>query len=179
MVIIINLLCIIISVCDVQAVKPQGCTCYDPKVLDSNNSTVACNTTNCSRGNNPDCYGDDDDNDLPSVLALRVFGVSTDFVDFLGCNCPGYNFSDSSVENAVGLESYSYTDCNGFGGESQDDDLIYCCNYCCGLLPVYTTTSVPSATSSIRSFPIYTRFLLAFTLIKMIELVSIELDFSI
>ncbi len=53
----ISLLLIMINLYDVQAVQPQNCICYSPSVL-SNNS-VACNTTHCSRGNNPNCNADD------------------------------------------------------------------------------------------------------------------------
>ncbi len=167
-----------IRLCDVQAVRPQGCVCYNPNVLDSNNSTVVCNTTHCSRGNNLNCYGRID-NAFPTIYALRAFGVSTVFVDFLGCNCPGYNFSNYTINNAIGLDSYNYSDCNGFGDESQDDDLIYCCSYCCGLPPVYTTTSVPSATISVRTFPISILFSFVFMLIKMIEPDTFQADLSV
>ncbi|CAF1190769.1 unnamed protein product [Adineta steineri] len=163
-----------ISLGVVQEVQPQNCVCYDPGHIDTNNSTVACNTTHCSRGNNPNCnvaYPD------YTIIHLRAFGYYGAIVTSLGCNCPGYNYSNSSDENAMDGASnggYSYTDCDGFGGDEHDDDVIYCCKYCCGLLPVYTTTSVPTATSSTHNFPIYILFSLAFILIKMIAIDSAD-----
>lgn len=175
----ISLFLVNTSLGDVQEVQPQNCVCYDPNLIDTNNSTVVCNTTHCSRGNNPNCDAEYPDY---TITKLRAFGYYGILVTYIGCNCPGYNYSNSSYNNAADFSSndiYSYTDCNGFGGDDQDDDVIYCCNYCCGLLPVYTTTSVPSATSSIHTLPIYILFSLAFMFIKMIDTGTIEPNVSI
>ncbi|CAF1043612.1 unnamed protein product [Adineta ricciae] len=111
-------------------------------------------------------------------MHLRAFGYYGVINHYLGCNCPGYNYSNSSYDNALSISRngiYSYTDCNGFGGDEQDDDVIYCCNYCCGLLPIYTTTSVTSTTNSIRTYPISVLFSFTLVLMKMITMDSAAL----
>lgn len=164
----IPLLFIHLSLDGVQAVQPQNCICYNPSFLDSNNSTVSCNTTHCSRGNNPNCHANYPEY---TIIQLRAFGYSNDIVTYIGCNCPGYNYSNSTYDNAIAYSSngaYTYTDCDGFGGDEHDDDATYCCNYCCGLLPVHTTTHVPGATSSIYVFPISILFSLVLVCMKMV-----------
>jgi hypothetical protein len=155
----IRLSFIMISLHDVRAIQPQNCICYNPNVL-INNSTVACNTTHCSWGNNPNCNGNDDD----GIRSLRVFYYNNLFGDYLGCNCPGFNFNNVTNYNGVDYgAAYAYTHCNDF----TDVDAAYCCSYCCGLSPVYTTTtSIPSASNSIYSFHIYVLFSLAFMVMK-------------
>ncbi|CAF1421072.1 unnamed protein product [Adineta ricciae] len=175
----ISLLLIKTSLADVPTVQPQNCVCYDPNYLDINNSTVACNTSHCSRGNNPNCNANYPDY---TITNLRAFGYYGAIVAYLGCNCPGYNYSNSSYNNAIDGSSndvYSYTDCNGFGGDDHDDDVVYCCNYCCGLLPIYTTTIVPSAANSRNIVSIYILFSLIFMLIRMIVLAQSNQNISI
>ena len=177
-----------------QAVQPQGCTCYNPKVLNNtDNSTVPCNSIHCSRGDNVNCFAYRDplvSKDIP-IFTIRAFAFHfeadndpNEYFSFLGCNCPGFNYAQdhdgmngySNYPPSVKYgDPYIYKNCKDF--TLGLDDVEYCCNYCCG--PVYVSTTItPSASISQYSFNFWI-FHVLFPLIllcfRMITLNPIEL----
>jgi hypothetical protein len=157
-----NLLLIMIASCNPQALLPQGCICYNPRVFNvTDNSTVPCDDPQCSRGDNLDCVNDDEG--YSNIFDNRAFGfyipydndVHKYYFVTLGCNCPGFNYNHGASGNngfsntPANGASYTYNNCSDFS--LNIDDAAYCCNYCCGSSSISTTASTLSTNISTTS----------------------------
>ena len=162
MFILIRLLLTMIALCYVQGETPQGCICYNPYAINpTDNSTVPCNGAQCSRGDNLDCFSDEDvDGTITTYRAFGFYipyrsGDDNEFYRFVfGCNCPGFHYNNGTGGNnglantAANAYSYIYNNCTDFS--LGINDAAYCCNYCCGS-PYVPTTIGTSITSSLPS----------------------------
>ncbi len=60
-----------ITLYDAQAFTPQGCICYNPHAINmTDNSTVPCDDTHCSRGDNLNCFTMEEDDEAKSKRVM-------------------------------------------------------------------------------------------------------------
>jgi len=140
----ISLLSIMIILYGVQSVPPQNCVCSNPHNIDPN-GTVACNDTQCSRGDNLACNTDTIDTMDAFYFTLYAIPDESYFV-VVGCNCPGFKYNHGHGGHngyvfAGGHNDYVYTynNCSDFNPGVRVDNITRCCNYCCG--PPYVPPS--------------------------------------